>query len=191
MIRDFTFKIGDISSKKQILEIFKGSRLSNTFFKVLCLRCKHEYKITHQRFITPTLNPERAGCRLCSIYKDPQDVVVRKLYDAYAPAAKRRNIEFKLTKKQIKEFLFKNCYYCGREPRNKAKLGRIKVKEILYHGIDRVNNDMGYVVENCVTACRMCNIAKNNYSLQEFQNWIKDLTNYQLNVNIRNIGDKK
>lgn len=40
-------------------------------------------------------------------------------------------------------------------------------------GIDRLNNDKGYTVENIVSCCSICNKAKSNLTMEEFLAWIE------------------
>ena len=45
-------------------------------------------------------------------------------------------------------------------------------KKVLTNGIDRVDNDKGYVRGNIVPCCTNCNIAKNTFLITEFEEWI-------------------
>ena len=38
----------------------------------------------------------------------------------------------------------------------------------LHNGVDRVNNDLGYTIENSVTCCSLCNYMKRGMSLSDF-----------------------
>jgi hypothetical protein len=80
----------------------------------------------------------------------------------YKSRSKRMGIEYLLDNEQASDLLTDNCYYCGQSPSP-------------VNGIDRSDNDRGYITGNVVTACRMCNTAKNNHSLDEFLLWIKRL----------------
>ena len=79
-------------------------------------------------------------------------------------AAKRRNIEYNLPKAYALNLLESPCFYC--------KIHRSK------HGIDRVNNNVGYIIGNCAPACKWCNNAKATMTLQEFKQWIKDIRKF-------------
>ena len=57
-----------------------------------------------------------------------------------------------------------NCHYCGKEP-NK------------YNGIDRVNNELGYIDSNCVSCCSFCNMEKNDLPVEYFLKWVLKLYN--------------
>ena len=62
----------------------------------------------------------------------------------------------------------------------KRKYGKHGVSdEILYNGIDRLENTIGYEDSNCVPACKICNFAKRNLSQKQFYDWIKRLVNFQ------------
>lgn len=46
---------------------------------------------------------------------------------------------------------------------------------IIYNGIDRQDNSIGYKTENCVPCCKFCNLAKSKFTIKEFQEWINYL----------------
>ncbi len=48
-----------------------------------------------------------------------------------------------------------------------------KNEPYIYNGIDRVKNEVGYEVENCVACCKTCNIMKQGLSKEDFLNHIK------------------
>ena len=60
----------------------------------------------------------------------------------------------------------KICFYCG-----DSIIMRTGTK------LDRIDNSIGYTNENTVGCCGQCNIAKNDYTQEEFQNWIKKVYN--------------
>jgi 5-methylcytosine-specific restriction endonuclease McrA len=96
----------------------------------------------------------------------------------YQYSAKKRGYEFALTEEQFKELTQQNCFYCGIEPKRlKYKNGNhcFKRSKYIYNGIDRRDNSKGYIVENCVACCRVCNIAKSQMTVDEFILWIQRL----------------
>jgi 5-methylcytosine-specific restriction endonuclease McrA len=101
----------------------------------------------------------------------------KSLIYSYKIHAKKRNIEWHLTYDEFKHFTKQICYYCGREPYStyqlKDKNGNCRTGiPIIYNGIDRVDSNKNYTIDNCVTACKQCNISKMNYSLEEFKYWV-------------------
>lgn len=95
-----------------------------------------------------------------------------RIFSNYKYNAKNKNQEFALEKEYFMELLFKNCFYCGRAPflllqHNKSR------GEVIYNGIDRKNNDIGYLKDNCVTCCFECNARKSSIDFEKFIQWIK------------------
>lgn len=103
-----------------------------------------------------------------------------ELIGAYIKSASKRNREFKLTREQFQWFLEQDCYYCGIPPTNLYR-PKEKVDKFLYNGIDRVDNSIDYIFENCVPCCKFCNKAKATYSLEEFMDWLNRLKNLYKN----------
>lgn len=70
------------------------------------------------------------------------------------------------------------CHYCGLEGSNFIK-DRIKSNDLIlnFNGIDRVDSNKGYFLENIVPCCKYCNSAKNTMSQIEFRNFICRLYN--------------
>lgn len=72
--------------------------------------------------------------------------------------AKQRDILFTLTDEQTKALLIGECHYCySSYPSSPVCIG-----------IDRVDNDVGYTSENCVTCCWTCNSMKGKLSVEQF-----------------------
>lgn len=81
------------------------------------------------------------------------------LYNSYVECAKRRAHEFSLSLDFFKHITKQNCFYCNKEPSQVRKAGR-KTGDYVYNGIDRVDNSLGYVENNCVSCCKDCNYLK-------------------------------
>ena len=79
-------------------------------------------------------------------------------WKSYRSKATKRGLDFTLNRVQVTDFVTDNCFYCGAAPDP-------------FNGMDRVDNDKGYVDGNVVTSCRMCNVAKNSHSRDEFESW--------------------
>lgn len=72
---------------------------------------------------------------------------------------------FELTFEQFFNISIQNCHYCNAEPSRKA----IYMKEtIMINGIDRKNNAIGYIMDNCVPCCWSCNKAKGTRDDKQF-----------------------
>jgi hypothetical protein len=70
-----------------------------------------------------------------------------------------------------------DCHYCGVSPSMVRVLpsGR---GAFTYNGLDRVDNTLGYMLENVVPCCKTCNIAKGTMPYDDFMAWIGRLIEY-------------
>lgn len=102
----------------------------------------------------------------------------RNILSRYKSQAKVRKLEWDLSIDLARELMKSDCAYCGQPPVQLDKTNRKYNGLFPYNGIDRVDNSKGYTEENCVPCCRKCNIAKNNYSVEEFLMWIKRVYEY-------------
>jgi hypothetical protein len=99
----------------------------------------------------------------------------KRIKRAYAFKAKKRKLSFDLDDDTLKILFKGNCYYCDGEPKSVSRCNvaavrsetRIKTSYV-YNGIDRVNNEIGYTKDNCVSCCEICNRMKTVQTLEEF-----------------------
>ena len=112
------------------------------------------------------------------------------IFNVYKKGARDRKLEFSLTREEFRELTSSYCYFCGVEP--KQKTGRVNYTqtfgEYLYNGIDRKDNSKGYVFDNCLPCCKICNYAKHKRSLEEFEEWLDRVAEFRKgeNKNVRN-----
>lgn len=104
-----------------------------------------------------------------------------RLYRHYAGEALRRGLNWELSHEQFREITSQSCEYCGiapsslSQPLNKKRMSEDGVRHAtyIYNGVDRVDNEDGYLVKNCVPCCSTCNFAKREMSKSDFLLWIK------------------
>ncbi len=97
-------------------------------------------------------------------------VGLSSLYSIYQSNARKRQLEWALSHEQFTGLVQSDCTYCGRAPKAKKRYG--KDRYILYTGIDRMDNAIGYTPGNSVPCCRECNIAKHADPLDKFREWL-------------------
>ena len=51
--------------------------------------------------------------------------------------------------------------------------------------VDRLNNNLGYTIENCVSCCAWCNRSKNTHTTKEFYSWITQIYNKMNNIKVK------
>lgn len=93
------------------------------------------------------------------------------LFRNYKRNATKRGLAFNLTKEEFAALTNDRCYYCGVEPRQILRLPQC-IGEYVYNGVDRVDNAVGYGLNNCVACCKICNMAKGTMTHAEFIEWI-------------------
>jgi len=104
------------------------------------------------------------------------EAALNKIYSKYKYQAKIRKICWKLTKKQFKEITSKRCYLCGVSPKQSIKKSNPKFNgDYIYNGIDRIDNNKGYTIDNVAACCGKCNKMKLNLSYDEFLEHIKKI----------------
>jgi hypothetical protein len=164
-------------------------------WKVKC-DCGTEKTITGVQ-LRRTRNPSKScGClqkewasKLCTV-NSPKKMNYEELreaeaYNHFRNQAKQRGIDFKLSPTELVELIVKSCYYCNKEPSN---IFRIKNRKdlswiIKYQGIDRIDSNKGYVLDNCRPCCKQCNVAKLDQAESDFLEHISKLYN-----NLKNKG---
>lgn len=90
---------------------------------------------------------------------------LRRVWLDYFRKCRNRNIEFLLKDEEFVNLIQSNCHYCGGGLSN---ISRNRKSEIKYNGIDRINNKIGYKIDNCVSCCKKCNSMKSNMEKIEF-----------------------
>ncbi len=108
----------------------------------------------------------------------PGEAGLIRVYVGYKGSAKKRNRKFELSKEQFKKLTQDACHYCGSPPVKLMTTGS-KNSNYYYNGIDRKDNTLGYVLDNCLSCCECCNKAKGTKSYEEFIEWIKRLTSFR------------
>lgn len=102
-----------------------------------------------------------------------------RLLNSYKQRAKRKNLDFSLTKDQFKAFTSRDCYYCGSSPTQGLPKNPSPNGAYLHNGIDRVESSNGYSPDNCVSCCKVCNRAKNTMSITDFEKWLDVLASFR------------
>jgi len=96
-----------------------------------------------------------------------------RLYSTYKKNLKKsnkkhgKNLKFGLTEEQFRKITKQDCYWCGMEPKQECT-SKGHTGPYIYNGADRVDNNKGYSVENCVSCCKICNYMKSDKTQEEF-----------------------
>lgn len=151
----------------EMCNFMKGTLTPDVFYK------KIEHILTYHEIIQGELCPEYFVNHKSTNYKTYKNRAINDL-----------NIDFKITKKEFNEIINKECYLCGKKSNNKHK-----------NGIDRIDNNLGYIKNNIKSCCGDCNYMKNKYDLNILIDKMKliheNLKNYEFDENEIKIFEHK
>jgi len=120
------------------------------------------------------------GCLWRKSRLSTKEAETRILFGAYRTNAKNRDHSFQLSLDQFRQLVFSNCYYCGSKPDRSqtsyySRAGRAST---LFNGIDRQDNGEGYVFENCVPCCKLCNYMKRSLDVETFLKHVRQISGF-------------
>lgn len=126
------------------------------------------------------------GCLKGTGIQKPQGVAAfNKLFGRYKRYAAKRNISFHLCKEKFRIITSQNCHYCGTPPSQNMGLFYKKTGDYIHNGIDRIDSDGEYQIDNVVPCCGICNRAKHSLPYGKFREWIERLKINASHVNER------
>ncbi len=166
---NLTRKIDPVKSCGCLRRIKTGGR---PVYKGACVLCgTNETPRWYKKCIK-----EGTVCRSCYAKEKLKDDTIRSKrigqrrewgknnpYKVAVKTAKSKGMEFTLTEEEYLDKITE-CHYCGD---NLNQLEGMK--------LDRIDSSKFYTLQNTVGCCRMCNVAKNNHTLETFVAWIKRL----------------
>ena len=171
--------IGQTIGCYEILEFshFGENKSQTRYFNVRCISCN-----TQSVKSLKTILNSKETCSDCKVKKrrTPTLAAPRNCVKySYISGAEERGYSFTLSDQEFDNLIFGNCFYCGQEPvENKSDI-RLNKTNLPFkrNGIDRLNNELGYTKENCVTSCSKCNKMKSDLNYEEFIQHIHKIVN--------------
>ena len=136
-------------------------------------------------------NAKSCGCYMLEkVRSAPGESSCGKIFARYRWNAKTFNRINDLEDSQVKYICSLPCTYCDKDPvpwngylnTDGTTVDSRMSKEatdrswININGIDRINNNIGYTLENSVSCCSECNFMKNDMN---FWNWIAQIERFQ------------
>lgn len=85
-------------------------------------------------------------------------------YKKYKDRAENKGIEFSITEEEFNILTREKCIYCNKEKTDTHT-----------NGIDRYDNSIGYVFDNCVSCCFECNTMKWQFTYDKFMDQCKKI----------------
>ena len=161
--RKSKYNVGDtLPNGRKILKITRESETDYRFL-LYCDICKTEKWVKRQG----GLHRKCAGCGgKIWRHETEEEKIANKSFTNYRYRANKRGHDFTLTRVQFLNIISQTCYWCGFD-------GLV--------GVDRIDNNAGYTIENSVPCCKKCNYAKNDMSLDEWNEWLNRITLHRKN----------
>jgi len=128
--------------------------------------CEKEYEVDLNSVVTGSTK----SCGCVGRKRNFGNSAERDMYGSYKDNAKARGYEFNLDYDYFRELISNECHYCSSRPNRKI---HAHGEDSIVNGVDRINNDIGYVIDNVVTCCTICNLAKRDMKYYDFIEWVK------------------
>ena len=161
-----------MTTKKPIGTVGKANRKIVAYtdnrsrpYLVKCLGCGFELIGTSGTLDTP--------CKKCSYVRPWRQDLRSQVYYKYRYNASLKGLAFEINQDDFFNLMSSDCHYCGAKPSAIWKSHRKFDNEIIYNGVDRVDNCLGYIYENCVACCTFCNRMKKDFSISVFKEYVK------------------
>ncbi len=147
----------------EIDNVSRTGEIKDRYFCHARCECGLETKVEIYELVTG----KRKSCHKCSGTRGEKNArwsgykeFSGTKFNSIRSRAKNKNIEFNLTL----EYLY-NLFY---EQDKKCAISGIAIKDINEASLDRVDNSLGYIVENVQWVFKAINIMRNGYTIDEF-----------------------
>jgi hypothetical protein len=107
--------------------------------------------------------------------KDMMESVNMQTYRKYVKCAESRGIKFEMDEEDFEMIISQKCYICGSESYN--------------NGIDRIDSDGTYNINNCKSCCRTCNYFKRDLDIYDFLTHLILIVDFSTYDNFLNIDE--
>ena len=167
---DYTKYIGQKINSLTPLEIIRLDQHKRPIYKCICECGNERLKLADELYKKRGVHLS-CGCDYTTgkkIANTNQGFVLR----TYINSSKKVGRFWGLTPEDAILLFESNCHYCGIEPSNISKKSTA-FPPYFYNGIDRINNDVGYIKGNVVSCCKHCNFSKQDRDYNEFIQWGK------------------
>jgi len=161
---------GQKFGKLMVVSVSHKNKTNNYLWHCTC-DCGTNKIISNNSLIQGT---QSCGC----LNRQPPGIAAKnQLYSRYKSSANKRKFEWNLTYEDFSKLTQENCFYCNLSPKQiHASHDNKNGVDYIYNGIDRKDNSKGYLPNNCVPCCRLCNYAKRDISYDAWIEWLKRIT---------------
>lgn len=198
--KDFKLQTGAVFGRWTVILETKNKTKDGSN-KYLCkCRCGKQKEVRRVSLVNG--DSQSCGCLVAEKVREAHSLEdgqtsFNNLYTICKGGARRRNLEFSLTKEEHRRMISKNCHYCNSLPikysRYESKIKSDIKKHLKVHitevavarswiyvnTIDRMDSSKGYTMDNCVPACWDCNYMKMDCPYEKFISQVRKIVEFQ------------
>ena len=158
--------VGETSEHKRVLA-WDETQERHKKYLMECLRCGAKTQTSIKNFYK--------YCKTCNSHQigKNKNTPEETMWKRYKWKAEKANQVFEILPEIFGELLHQDCFYCGKPPSQVMNLKRSKDNTLIYNGVDRKENDLGYTASNSVACCWVCNQAKSNIGYEDWINLVR------------------
>lgn len=155
-----------------VLNRFKNKR-GLVYWLIKC-ECGEVAKVSTRRLLLC-----KNGCPKCrcgnktTACATSRERIVRKMYRKYKNREKVRGGDMNISLQQFAALVSKKCFYCGGLDKRVMKGEAFRL-----NGLDRVDSNQGYHIDNVVPCCVKCNTMKWSLTRAAFISHIKKISSF-------------
>jgi len=155
-------------------DIDRGCFNQLTSYDVKCGSCMDNEKMENALIIKVLrekhkIDPPTILYSSLNLIQDKKTITISELWRAVQRSAYARGLMFMMTEADFEKCVIQPCYYCGFYSLSRP------------NGIDRIDNNKGYIPSNSLPCCKMCNTIKNTQHPLEFLDKVNIIYNYDIN----------
>ncbi len=91
-----------------------------------------------------------------------------------------KGLSWNISRADYKRMTSMNCHYCGSIPASRSYRKGCN-GPYFYNGLDRIDSDKGYELDNVIPCCETCNSIKNTLTTEEMYDHITRMIEYRDN----------
>ena len=134
-----------------------------------CINCSKKHKSTYKDLCDYCYRQRPQYKSYTKKYNQKRRSDPKQRFNISKSKAKQRDLCWNINLDQFTDLINKPCYYCG-----------ISLINFTNSSLDRINNDLGYLVDNVLPCCGDCNkIRQDKLTVDEMKVAMEAILNYR------------
>lgn len=150
------------------VDSFAGHKDGRALWNCRCAACGSTK--TYNSYALLSSRVTSCGCQKKNFGRTSA-VLPKEKFRSYKSRSIVKKISFHLSFEDFLKIATSSCFWCGEEPQSPFT-----------HGLDRIDKDQGYLLNNIRPSCAFCNYMKNTSSDDHFKHQITKIYHHQRKV---------